>query len=773
MIPEDGGSCFHRSQSVPYGGHLFSRVLPCVIAVLFLLFVPLAMAGTDARDPLLRGRFVEAIEQSQQDLPTLSDPAERAERLLIQGEAYWALGRWIEAERAFDQAWREAAGSNSSRQQGRVLCALARIHPHEPPSANSSLSRARDLLAPAGPSPEWAEVQILLGEQAARTGDPVSAAAFLGQAHRTAEQITDPLVASGTLLAEARFQSSAKHPAEAGQRLSAAEERLRNAPPSHQAALNYLAVGRVYLALTGEAGAGQDRRVRAAHDSFQAGLRLAQELQDDYATALANAELGALYADQGRTEEALQFYRRALFASQTLVVPIQYRWEWQSARLLARLGRHDQATHGYRRAIEQLQELQPPPAGTTADTARFRESTGTLFFEFADLLLRRAERADGEENRSVLLRQVQEVVEQLKTAELKDYFKDDCLRDLKSQESAMAGALTEDTTAVLYPLLLPDRTVVLVSRGHHIVQRTSPLPTTQVVENARQLRELVEKRATYKYLGYSRRLYDALIRPIEADLQGVDTLVFVPDGALRLVPLATLNDGSHYLLERFAVATSPGLRITDFGTHVRQDRQGDRALISALTEARQGFPALPNVAVETTFLTKLFPSTLLKDQSFGLDNLRRSLSDNTFDIIHLASHGHFEGNGRESFILTYDEHLSLDQLERFMRLTRFKNEPVKLLTMSACQTAAGDDRATLGLGGVAVKAGARSALATLWLVNDEATTSLMEQFYHQLADSRKTKAEALRQAQMALMKTGGGFLHAGLWGPFLLIGNWH
>ena len=96
---------------------------------------------------------------------------------------------------------------------------------------------------------------------------------------------------------------------------------------------------------------------------------------------------------------------------------------------------------------------------------------------------------------------------------------------------------------------------------------------------------------------------------------------------------------------------------------------------------------------------------------------------------------------------------------------------MELLTLSACQTAAGDDRAALGLAGVAVKAGARSALATLWLINDQAAARLVTAFYRQLQDAGVSKAQALRQAQLQLL-ADRRYQHPGYWAPFLLIGNW-
>ncbi|GJL64912.1 MAG: hypothetical protein NPIRA04_35660 [Nitrospirales bacterium] len=104
-------------------------------------------------------------------------------------------------------------------------------------------------------------------------------------------------------------------------------------------------------------------------------------------------------------------------------------------------------------------------------------------------------------------------------------------------------------------------------------------------------------------------------------------------------------------------------------------------------------------------------------------------------------------------------------------LYQFRDTPLDLLTLSACETAAGDDRAALGLAGVAIKAGARSALATLWFINDKATSELITEFYRQLQNVSVSKAMALQIAKKTLM-SHPSYQHPGYWSPFLLINNW-
>ena len=113
----------------------------------------------------------------------------------------------------------------------------------------------------------------------------------------------------------------------------------------------------------------------------------------------------------------------------------------------------------------------------------------------------------------------------------------------------------------------------------------------------------------------------------------------------------------------------------------------------------------------------------------------------------------------------------MERLDHCIGLFRYRDEPLELLTLSACETAAGDDRAALGLAGIAVKAGARSALATLWYINDQASSELVAEFYRQLKKPGMSRGKALQLAQLKLLNDPR-YKHPCYWAPFLLINNW-
>jgi CHAT domain-containing protein len=267
------------------------------------------------------------------------------------------------------------------------------------------------------------------------------------------------------------------------------------------------------------------------------------------------------------------------------------------------------------------------------------------------------------------------------------------------------------------------------------------------------------------------QLYRWLIEPLIKDLdgQGIDTLVVVPDAALRSVPLAALHDGKGFLIRRYALATTPSLKLTD-PRPIR--RENINVLLSGLTQSVQGFPPLFHVSSELEAIKGLYGGTLLEDEAFKKSSVQQALLEKQYSIVHFATHGKFSGKVSDSFILTYDGKMNMDDLEQFVGVSWFRqDQPVELLTLSACETAVGDDTAALGLASVAIKAGARSALASLWSINDQASSELVSSFYRHLQNPDTSKAVALQQAQISFLNDQR-YRHPCYWAPFLLIGNW-
>jgi CHAT domain-containing protein len=500
---------------------------------------------------------------------------------------------------------------------------------------------------------------------------------------------------------------------------------------------------------------------------------MAEELEDASNQTYALGYLAQLYAADDQDEHALTLVRRAAFVAQEARMPeALYRWEWHTARLLKARGDTEAAIAAYRRAVQAMEPIRHDVSmghGNAGVRRTFRETDGPLYFELADLLLQRAGSTAEPVAQQQLLRAARDTVEQLKAAELEDYFCDDCV-DVQ-QTTTQAIEAVDPGTAVVYIISLPNRTEILVGLTSGLRRFTLDIGAEPLTAEVNRFRRNLETRTTYAYLEQAQQLYDWLIRPIRPLLleHQIETLVFVPDGALRTIPFASLHDGNRFLIEELAVAVAPGLSLV---APRALERRKVRLLLSGLSEAVQGFPPLDFVEQELASLDPLFPGEVLFNKTFTLDELSRKLTREQYSIIHIASHGQFDRDVRKTFILTHDTKLTLNDLEALIRPSQYRGRPVELLVLSACQTAAGDDRAALGLAGVALKAGARSALATLWFVNDQSTSTLITEFYRLLQSSPNiSKAEALRLAQIELLRDRR-YRHPCYWSPYLIIGNW-
>ena len=430
-------------------------------------------------------------------------------------------------------------------------------------------------------------------------------------------------------------------------------------------------------------------------------------------------------------------------------------------------GARGQAILAYRHAVGTLSSVRADLAASPGH-ASFRESISPLYSELAELLLDQSATLDDPKLVAQALADARSTMELLKGAELQDYFQDDCVTALRARTAGIDRLAPR--TAALYPIILKDRLELLLTLPDGMKRFTSRVDAQTLTAEIRSFRLLLEKRTTHQYYPHARKLYGWLIEPIAAELEKekIDTLVVVPDAALRTIPLAALHDGHDFLVARYAIATSPGLTLTDPRPLPREHVQ---VLLNGLTDGVQGFAPLPYVGQELDAVQKLYGGTVLRNGEFTLANMERDLERTPYSIVHIASHGQFDRDADKSFLLTYDNRISMGKLEQFLGLSKFRTDAVELLTLSACQTAAGDDRAALGLAGVAVKAGARSALATLWTVNDPASALVVSNFYRALRDPAVSKAKALQQAQLAALKDAR-YRHPNYWSGFLLIGNW-
>jgi CHAT domain-containing protein len=374
---------------------------------------------------------------------------------------------------------------------------------------------------------------------------------------------------------------------------------------------------------------------------------------------------------------------------------------------------------------------------------------------------------------------------------------------------------TADRVATIYPIVIDDAIDPNQNRLQLILKRPNGQLEAVAVAVDRPtlgraitaLRPLLSKRdladpATLQTA--AGQLYTWLIAPLQSQLQadGVNTLVFVPDSLLRNIPMGALYQQSssdkpgRYLVQDYAIAVSlPG--------YEKQSKAGidpstARILAAGVNQERKKvwingrcrhFDELTKVDEEIAAISGLLQNrvtTLLKTQSktlkttaeFTAKNFEQILASSDYSIVHLATHGEFSSNPQETFILTAagDPVYISDLQETLKSRLDGTMPPIELLVLSACQTATGDAQAGLGMAGVAVRSGARSTLASLWTVNDESTSKLMQYFYQELLQpqtGKQSKARALQQAQLRLMESReSDYTKPYYWAPFVLVGSW-
>lgn len=278
-----------------------------------------------------------------------------------------------------------------------------------------------------------------------------------------------------------------------------------------------------------------------------------------------------------------------------------------------------------------------------------------------------------------------------------------------------------------------------------------------VIAKATELREEigdVRRINQNDYKRSSQELYNVLIKPIEADLAAnkIDVLVFSMDSGLRLLPVAALYDGKQFLIEKYATGMVPSFGLTDT-RYVSPAKASILAMGASEFEEQATLPTMP-IELKTVVSNPRRGESFL-NQQFTIPNFVAQNSRETpFSIIHLGTHAEFKaGDLNDSYIQFYDSQLKIPQLQKLSNQLGWNtdNTPIELMVLSACETALGDKDAELGFAGLAVQAGVKSTLASLWYVSDLGTLAMMGEFYDQL-DSTLNKSEALRQTQLAMLR---------------------
>jgi CHAT domain-containing protein len=518
---------------------------------------------------------------------------------------------------------------------------------------------------------------------------------------------------------------------------------------------------------------------------LQQAVATANQIGDRRSQSFALGELGHLYECQQHYAEAIDLTQQARLAAEQ-EPDSRYLWEWQTGRILKQQlplqtdpqpERLKAVIAIYEKSVATLETIRSDLLTANRDLQfDFRDTVDPVYRELVELRLELEQVEPQAPQRKENITSALKTLDSLKLAELQNYFGDDCVI-VPANQGSIDLAKVEVKAAVFNSVILDDRTAIIASfpDGQQQVSWLN-ISRERLSDEINEYRKGLERFFEDYNPQQSQRVYNWLIQPFAENLQNIEvnTLVFVQDRILRTIPMAALHDGEQFLIQKYAIATTPSLTLTN---PEPLDRRNLRALALGLTESTtidgRQFPPLDNVGQELVAVAAQLPgSKPLLNQEFTRDRLRQELDETAYPIIHIATHGEFGSEPQDTFLVTGDnQKLTLIDLDTTLR-TAAKGNEIELLSLTACQTATGDDRSALGLAGVAVQAGVNSAFASLWFIDDAATAQIVEQFYAAVRDPNTSKAEALRQAQLSVIEAGGTTAHPAYWAPFILIGNW-
>ena len=494
-------------------------------------------------------------------------------------------------------------------------------------------------------------------------------------------------------------------------------------------------------------------------------VSVARKINNKRVSSFALGALGHHYELQQKYSSANFWTQQALLEANTAIAPdSEYRWHWQMARIYYQTGKTEQAIESYQNAISNLQAIRSDLTQSSRNLAfNFQEEIEPIYRQLLQLLLSQNTN-DNADNVTEILK----IRDLLQLSELENFFRDDCLSINTNFDTR--SFLQETNSVIVTSIILPEQTYLIwqFSDGQ-IELHGIDIPQNQLKNLVQEWRFNLENQETFDYLPLSQQLYYLFFNQdikAQLDQQKPSTLVFVNDGILRNVPMSALHDGQEFLIQKYATSNSLGLNL-----QLNDRRSQKKVLAFGLSEAMNNFGSLPYVEEEMNQIDLVVNSKQFLNELFTADNFYEQTSYTGFSVIHLATHGWFSGSIDTSFLQAYRSQIYLPELEDALiqHNLNFSYNPIQLLILSACDTALGNTRATLGMSGIALRAGVNNVLASLWLLQDRQVVSLISEFYRHWITENDSLAESLQQAQISFINNRNS--HPAFWSTIILMTN--
>lgn len=484
------------------------------------------------------------------------------------------------------------------------------------------------------------------------------------------------------------------------------------------------------------------------------GLALAESVAQTLNHSFLLAEVERLYGQKLEQKkhytEAIQRILNAYGLVAQSDLELLFEIQWDLGRVYDQINDSQQSRKYYQQAILSTEKIRKNLASAPRRVQlSFQDKINVLYREFFSILLTNPNQED--------LKEAIKLKQQFQLAELESYFGNPC------EISQINKTIGLTNKVKIYTIILPSslHEIVALPNGQYRHQAIH-ISQADLESLIRSWRLDLEDEFTFNFRTTSEQLYDWLITPWTEELVGIKTLIFVNDGILWSVPMSALWK-DHYLIESYQIAYSLGLEVS-----IQETSQELFPVLFGTTESSQVLKtSLPFVKTEIENISEIVGGEAYLDELFTFERFNQALKSQKYNILHIASHGKFS-SFENSFIQTGIGLLSLEKLEEFLRN---RKAPLNLLTLSACQTAIGNDRSIFGIAGVALRTDIPSVLGTFWFVNDSITSQLMINFYR-ILNSQSSPLESLRQAQLQLIQSTSSpepKIHPRFWSPYLFL----
>lgn len=530
------------------------------------------------------------------------------------------------------------------------------------------------------------------------------------------------------------------------------------------------------------------KEVEVAKKYAQSALDKAYELHNERAEAYALGVLGSIYFHDNQLNLSKKYTEKASVIAQSIVVPdITYQLLQQLGKIYEKLNDSEQAIIAYDAAIKNLDIVRSDLLSLSPDIRfSFQDNIFPVYQELIEILL-------NEPDDSKKLNKVFEVNSSLQEAELQSFIQCNTIYFAEPEKLNLNNSSLKNIAAIIHLIRLNNQLLMIAkfpeNSNKPILIKKCKLEVDEFNKKLNELYSTIDDKDNFQkgkdeeqFKKDSHELYKLLFSNLEENFPDKGTLIFTLDSYLKNIPISTLYDGKQYLVQKYSIVMTLGGKIPESKPLSKNNL---RVLFSGLiTDEHRSFKdaykklklrwkALCYVKKELEHIKEYTNDVAeLLEKKFTQKNFKNKLLFSDFPIFHVATHGHFSSNPEDTFIAASDKLIKLQEIQRLLQVKNNETyNSINLLVLSACETAKSDRIGSLGMAGIAIQAGAKSTLATLWKVQDYRTAELIGEFYKALSEEKLNKAESLRKAQLSLINNQE-YNHPYYWGAFVLAGNW-